>query len=534
MSTYLCYDIRGIQQSIFAVPRLKYIVGGSSLIDAFDREGVDKIAKGTGAEKIFAGGGRGTFFCKDAGCAANLSRQIRDGIHRIGLEARIGQGASPVEAAQNFVTFALPMENLSGEPCAVSGLFPVDAGAKGAAGASIHPFMRIRAEHAGTDRVGREILGLASREPDFPAELRDLFQSNRDSVVFMRSVNPDIDDDAQSQQIARRGQIALGSRNRWALIAMDGNNIGMQHQAAKERYRGDADAHRGWLLAMSGAIDRSARSAVASALAGAVSAWWQTAGRSQSGSAPVVLPFRPLIAGGDDVLLLSHCSYAMDIVKCVCRKFSEFAGKESAAFGGGGLWLATAGQLTISAGVLYLPVTFPIASAIAYTESLLGSAKGRSRQVPAGTAAPASVDWESITEGAIDSPAERRNRELRFLDGDDPETEVILTYRPWLVSELCQHLDPLKDRLADLPVSIRHELLPILRQGCWERMRGLARIRKNYSRIFDDLNYRPGAACGPGWKKESRETGGFTLRTCYNDALLLLAEEHRMKQRTAK
>ncbi len=36
---YVSYDIRGIQQNIFAVPRLKYIVGASALIAEFGRGG---------------------------------------------------------------------------------------------------------------------------------------------------------------------------------------------------------------------------------------------------------------------------------------------------------------------------------------------------------------------------------------------------------------------------------------------------------------------------------------------------------------
>lgn len=38
MKQYICYDIRGIQQYIFSIPQLQYIIGGSLVITAFDRE----------------------------------------------------------------------------------------------------------------------------------------------------------------------------------------------------------------------------------------------------------------------------------------------------------------------------------------------------------------------------------------------------------------------------------------------------------------------------------------------------------------
>jgi len=40
MSIFLCYDLKGIQQYIFQVPRLKCCIGGSRQIDNFDRKEV--------------------------------------------------------------------------------------------------------------------------------------------------------------------------------------------------------------------------------------------------------------------------------------------------------------------------------------------------------------------------------------------------------------------------------------------------------------------------------------------------------------
>ena len=57
---YLCYDIKGIQQFIFSVPKLKYVVGASLLIDEFDRkagEGEVFLAR----KRFLPGAARGPF-----------------------------------------------------------------------------------------------------------------------------------------------------------------------------------------------------------------------------------------------------------------------------------------------------------------------------------------------------------------------------------------------------------------------------------------------------------------------------------------
>ena len=60
---YLCYDIRGIQSFIFRIPKLKYIIGGSAVIDRFDRETIKNLMLPQGCERLFTGGGKGTFSC---------------------------------------------------------------------------------------------------------------------------------------------------------------------------------------------------------------------------------------------------------------------------------------------------------------------------------------------------------------------------------------------------------------------------------------------------------------------------------------
>jgi CRISPR/Cas system-associated protein Cas10 (large subunit of type III CRISPR-Cas system) len=62
---FLCYDLKGIQSFIFQVPKLKYIVGGSALIDRFDRVEAREVEERLGVRRVFSGGGRGVFVVDD-------------------------------------------------------------------------------------------------------------------------------------------------------------------------------------------------------------------------------------------------------------------------------------------------------------------------------------------------------------------------------------------------------------------------------------------------------------------------------------
>jgi hypothetical protein len=127
---HVTYDLSGIQRFIFQVPRLRSIVGGSKLIDRFDRESVGRIASELeGVELQFAGGGHGHFSCSDATIAGRLVEKIVGAAHKDGMGVRIGRSEN-VEDAINDASEDYPFlpRDLEGEPCADSGLYPVTRG----------------------------------------------------------------------------------------------------------------------------------------------------------------------------------------------------------------------------------------------------------------------------------------------------------------------------------------------------------------------------------------------------------------------
>ncbi len=335
---------------------------------------------------------------------------------------------------------------------------------------------------------------------------------------------------------------AFGDVNRWAVIAMDGNDMGRQFRLQADTLEGQDAAMQAWIREMSASLDACS---TAAAIAGveAVSQKWSAdlgteacrratvrdPGSGDDGK--VVLPIRPLVVGGDDIVMLCHPRYAFDFVAAATRAWEETskvkAQKYGATHGGAMLWPATGNALSISAGVLFAPMTMPLHAAIPYAESLLASAKSISRDgFRKGHASPAAIDWESVTETVLDTPAARRQRELRFRDGDQ-NCIVTLTQRPMSLErfEQIRSHTVKKTVLAELPRSIRHELLPNLRQGRHNRLLFEMRLRKRHPKLVKLLDERGGDDSSWCLKADGSKS------TWILDAVSLLEESSRGKER---
>lgn len=547
-SVYLCYDIRGIQQFIFSVPKLKYVVGASALIWQFDEEHVGRAIdalEGSPAELIFSGGGRGTIRCRSTESAEQLKRLLVAEAHRLGLDLRIGIDADIGEAlrgAEELYPFV--PDSLEGEPCRASGLWPItlerSAGfASDRAPKGIHPKVWLRRSHA-VERTGsrnRDVLGNRIIEAMHKRLPEDL--SSR-PLTFFTLVKDDEELEREQQEAGRAAERALGNRNRWAVLAMDGNDMGAQFRAFGQRGREETEQ---WLTSMSRTLKQCTWEALGEALAEMVTDWWENEGRdcreevTNRVTGEVVLPFRPLIAGGDDVICLCHCAYAMPLAIGISRKFSD---KSAAAEHADRLWPATGGRLTISGGIAYTSVNLPLYSSIPYAESLLASAKGGFRRhKPKNQPTPAALDWEHITESMLDTPAARRNRDLRFHDADCHDVEIVLTRRPYAIESELGSLLQLQERLAAaIPRSVLAEALHQFRRPWSDRVRWLAGTMKHHRQLDQWLREWPedGGTWDLGstwrWEKEPAEDGtGGRRSTSFIDAVLLLEERHRMTQR---
>ena len=498
MGKYLCYDLKGIQHYIFQVPKLKCCIGGSRQIDGFDKKTTDEVAKTNGVKKIYAGGGKGAFECETNDDLKKIKKQLVDKAHELGLTIRFGIDDDYCKAAQEIKeTYSYQPEVLDGQPCSISGLYPTTSND------GVHPLIQQRLELGGKHDEESDV------EKALLKPIRDYFQNN--ALQFFYD--------------AEEAAGTLGNRNRWAVVCMDGNDMGMQFLEFKKTAPDDVK-WKDWLTKMSKSLDEVTCHAAAAGMK-KVAELYLAKERHDD-----VLPLRPLIVGGDDVTVLVGCEYAFDFVEEVIRSFNNQSKKFS------DLWVGTKGELTISAGILFAPVTLPLHSAIEYAELLLKSAKTKGRMLKAGKGdrmvSPSCLDWESVTEGLLDEPAKRRQRELMF-DEEETGNRVELTERPYSMAEFPE-LEKLADHIVEsfkLPAVIQHQLHPALYAPLHERLAFYAKIGKNYPDLRKYLQEPvpspnlKSVQYGEGWKVEdSRQT------TRLLDALLLLQEQNRMAHQT--
>lgn len=501
MGLYLYYDVKGIQSFIFKIPKLKFIIGGSALIDRFDKETVKNlnIAETT---HIFSGGGRGAFFCETEDSVDALKLKIIEKAQTIGLDIRFGQNddfSQAVQHANEFYAFVPEMHD--GPPCPESGLYPVKAGEK------CHSVIEERLYKSGK-KVFRRFEEALLKDVLIPGK-------SKDELVFFHNVN-DEDPDGKA------GAFALGNRNRWAVICMDGNDMGKQFRTQLDK-KLPSNEMKTWIQTMSNTLAQITAEAAFLGVQRVVSEWAADEGKKAVvAEGPVTLPIRPLLIGGDDIIVLCHCSYAVTFVKEVMRIFEERSRKCQ------DLWPATEEGLSISAGILYTSVSLPLHTAIPYAEALLENAKTYGRKkTEEGKAPPACIDWEQITDTVIDTPKAKRKREFVFFDGSSARY-IKLTQRPYTLEDFTKvetlaHYCGYNRKMA-LPRTLRHKILPALQKGYAERLAFAAQVKKNYPALFTMLNEFDMA--NSKWQLNETKAEQSTQLI---DALMLLEEDERMQ-----
>jgi hypothetical protein len=554
---YVAYDLKGLQAQIFSVPKLKAICGASSLLAEFDSAAEQRPGN------IFAGGGRGVFWIDDKEQRNQLIDALKLAAHHHGFDLRVGVDHSLAGACHHAdQLFPYIPPDLDGEPCRLSGRWPVGTKQTKGKNRGVHPVIASRLQAGYNDKLGCDLLSELRNHPDFPAELAPFELRFIRNIASPSSQEEPLEDDPEllqwEQDDLQATANAIGRRSRWAVIALDGNDIGKQflefNRQKEKKGLSDQD-ERQWVQAMSQALVRVTRQAFLDALIVVLQQWIADHqgvplncsyidhyGKFENPT--LVLPLRPLILGGDDVTLIIHPAYAMRFVRAMTKRFeanSAAAEIEHSKQSNSTLWPATAGRLTMSAGVLFCKTTFPLHMGIDVAESLLKGAKNKYRDVKSGDfgPSPAAVDWESITESLVESPQERRQRELKFVDQELDDCEVVLFRRPYLLEPLgdLPHLDQvnqLADELHMIPPSVRAQILPRLK-GAWsERVAFFASVAKRHP-ILKKLLWEGSETLGAGWseRKTDASTGEkvkVQRLTGVPDALLLLEEERRLKQ----
>jgi len=176
----------------------------------------------------------------------------------------------------------------------------------------------------------------------------------------------------------------------------------------------------------------------------------------ETGQAPLVL----LMLGGDDLLLVCRAEIALPFVVTLCEALNEAQSNELQSNDNGV-------KLTLGVGVVIAKYTIPIHRLHEVAEQLASSAKRRFRGlVKAGSAKRSVVDWAVYSTAWVDDPEEVRRRDWLREGGNERR---VLSRRP--VDVLGERLDSLQgltrgaDQLTGAPRSQLRYLADQLPRG---------------------------------------------------------------------
>lgn len=415
MSHYLYVEIDGVQRFVFASPKLKFIRGGSAMLDLFNRVEMLRVAGEKGGEAIFAGGGHCLIRGLSRSDAESIGRTLERGLKRKSDgQATLLWAVTPADPSWPAARRCLEEEiqRRRSEPVPAAPPLPPFVALCSCCGAG--PAREL------ADMRERHIKPLCGACLARQGEMK-LVYDLRKETVWQRlrphlGVHAHLDDGGFKKLLPQRELEDLAaqsnsSKKYLAYLYCDGNGMGRALADAKsvEEY-GDISTH----------IDGALHQAVAKALA----AHCPPGGRWDHFRAEV------LLLGGDDLIVALPAECAVRFTEKVLKEFFH----------------KTACRFRLSAGLVFAPPSTPITILQQTAEKLLRSAKRRayldemrerfkrctitspSKETPPPTAASSTKPARSPADGYIDF------QELASSQSDI-EREHTVTCRPYRLDD---------------------------------------------------------------------------------------------------
>ncbi len=199
-----------------------------------------------------------------------------------------------------------------------------------------------------------------------------------------------------------------------AVIHADGNGIGKRFIAWRDQHKDNGDTESDFLKkeAHGEKFYHSMRVAVRKSLVAAL----ENTFREYSRDEKQVRPYHLLMLGGDDLLLVCRAPYALRFVKEYAKELIQYH-------------LCDGKPLTIGAGVVIASHKFPFHRLHALAEELASSAKRLYRSMDKEVSV---VDWMVVTQSWSEDPIDARKRDsiVRY-DVDHTSETLLLTGRPY-------------------------------------------------------------------------------------------------------
>jgi hypothetical protein len=531
----LVFEVKSIQSYIFATGRLRDAIGGSELIDLLtNKEAQDNLLDAVlrtlqaRDDIVFSRRAGGAFyaFSEDGAAldrfAALWSLALQQWAPGLAFVLGRGQGRDMPEAFEHAKTDAHRHASIERPMFPVAAPVAERAARTGRVAVEKHP------RHGAIDAATR-------RTKQFADLSRAGFierYSPRDSTIgwrdWPRNLEPEADDPEGSFPFIE------GQRN-VALIHADGNGMGQVLIRIGEAVRQRPEDFQTIYATFSRAVDASTRFG------------------AQQATCEVLIPnrrdgellaARPILLGGDDVIVLVRADLALAYVESFARAFEQESMRQLAGLKKLGV-TDLPERLTMGFGLAYIGANQPFAMAAELAESIMAHAKTRAKRAAGGKLAPSSVAFYRVTTAMMDDYDTAIERVMSHREGRNVYTHTLGTYA--LSDGSAGSLPKLSDLNA--LVALLHsesmargplrgllnllQLDPSQARSSWRRWRQLMKNTQPQAlQAFDDCiqallpTYRAGAELPYAQAADGNDQAGAIHLSPLGDALELLALHH--------
>lgn len=411
-------ELQRVQTWLFAVPRLRAMVGANALLGETLRDTLPKLARAAGRDWVLSPStegypaARANDPLKDHDDPATDARDgilSRDGGHfeaqfSSGAEAFAGEAAQLLRSKLPGLRFRISIDGIPRTRSQVhhSTELPVLAPCEWT-GRGLASDIVTRGDPKAEDYEERSVsLDVVAREN---AGERAAMGNACDLASLLVKMT--------KLKMAERTQELkeLVGNGYLALIHADGNGVGSGIGKDRPHSEHAAFFHRNRVL-----LRRAVKEAIDDACA-----------KDKVGKDESPAPLIPLMLGGDDLLLVCRARIALPFVVKLCESLDAIQ-KDCNGF-----------KLTLGIGVVIAKHTIPIYRLHEVAEQLASSAKRRFRGLNVGEANRSVVDWAVFSTAWVDDPEEVRRRDWLRGNGNDLR---VLSQRP--VDVLGEGLDSLQ------------------------------------------------------------------------------------------
>lgn len=398
--TQVHIEFQRVQTWLFAVPRLRAMVGANTLLGETLRVELPKLARETGHDWTLASSIEAYPTADlndplqdhdDPAADAKAGILSRDGGH---FEAQFASGAEAfADAAEHLLRTKLPglrfRVSIDGEPRIKSQvhlstelpvLAPCEWTGRGLASAIIEQ---------GDERPAVS-LDVAQRH-DAAKQAEDWKSKEIASLLSATTRLKLLGPVQELKELVGNGYLAL--------IHADGNGVGSGIGRDRPHNEHAAFFHKNRVL-----LRRAVKEAIDDAC-----------NKDKAGKEESPAPLVPLMLGGDELLLVCRARVALPFVVKLCEKLDAIQ-KDRTDF-----------KLTLGVGVVIAKQTIPIHRLHEVAEQLASSAKRRFRGLKDGEVKRSVVDWAVYSTSWVDDPEVVRRRDWLCGSGSEPR---VLSQRP--------------------------------------------------------------------------------------------------------